>query len=79
MGDSDTRITFQGKTGLVLNPLGPGIFARPSLRLLYGLQYSTQNNAFGNNFVDSLSEFNDFENKERHLHHLLALEAEAWF
>jgi hypothetical protein len=79
VGDADTRITFQGKTGIVLNPLGPGIFARPSLRLLYGVQYSTQNNAFGNNFVDSLSEFNDFENEERHLHHLMALEAEAWF
>ena len=34
MGDTDTRTTWQGKTGLVLNPLGPGIYTRPSLRLL---------------------------------------------
>ena len=26
-GDRDTRITWQGKAGLVFNPLGPGIFS----------------------------------------------------
>ncbi|MBM4390112.1 MAG: hypothetical protein FJ090_03235 [Deltaproteobacteria bacterium] len=78
-GDSDTRFTWQAKGGVVLNPLGPGIYTRPSLRLLYGLQYSTQNNAFGNSFVESLDEYNDFGNVERHYHSVLALETEAWF
>lgn len=78
-GDSDSRTTWQGKFGVVLNPLGPGIYARPSLRLLYGIQYSTQNNAFGNSFVETLDEYNDFGNVERHWHNVVALEAEAWF
>ena len=78
-GDTDTRYTFQGKTGFVLNPLGPGVFTRPSLRFLYGLQYSNQNNAFGNSFVENIDQYNDFGNVERHLHHVLSLEMEAWF
>ncbi len=80
-GDTDTRRTWQGKIGWVLNPLGFGIYTRPSLRLLYGVQRSNQNNAFGNNFVDSLDDFNFFPSKEedQYWHHLLALEAEAWF
>jgi len=78
-GDDDTRVTFQGKGGLVLNPLGPGIYTRPSLRLLYGVQYSTQNNAFGNSFVDSLDQYATFDAVEQHWHHLLALETEIWF
>jgi hypothetical protein len=78
-GDSDTRRTWQGKAGVVLNPLGPGVFVRPSLRLLYGLQYSNQNNAFGNAFVDSVDQYNDFGTVERHWHQLVALEAEVWF
>lgn len=78
-GDIDTRKTWQGKIGFVLNPLGFGIYTRPSLRLLYGLQYSNQNNAFGNSFIETLDDFNFFPNKEQHWHHLLALEAEAWF
>lgn len=79
IGDSDERITWQGKAGFVLNPLGPGIYTRPSLRLLYGVQYSTQNNAFGNSFVESLDQYDDFGNVERHWHNVVALEAEAWF
>lgn len=79
MGDTDTRHTWQGKTGFVLNPLGPGIYTRPSLRLLYGIQYSNQNNAFGNSFVESVDQYNDFGNVERHWHQVLALETEAWF
>lgn len=79
MGDTDTRYTWQGKTGLVLNPLGPGIYSRPSLRLLYGAQYSNQNNAFGNSFVETLDQYNAFGNVERHWHHVLALETEVWF
>lgn len=78
-GDADTRHTYQGKFGFVLNPLGPGVFVRPSLRLMYGFQYSNQNNAFGNNFVETLDQFNDFGNVERHWHHVLALETEVWF
>lgn len=78
-GDSDTRDTWQGKIGWVLSPLGTGIYTRPSLRVLYGVQHSTQNNAFGNSFVDSLDDFSDFPNDERHWHHVVALEAETWF
>ena len=78
-GDTDTRYTWQGKTGLVLNPLGRGIYNRPSLRLLYGVQYSNQNNAFGNSFVEDLDQYNEFGNIERHWHQVVALETEAWF
>lgn len=78
-GDSDTRTTWQGKAGLVLNPLGPGLFTRPSLRILYGVQHSSQNAAFGNSFVESLDQFNYFGGTEQHWHHVLALEVEAWF
>lgn len=78
-GDSDTRDTWQGKGGFVINPLGPGIYVRPSLRVLYGVQWSSQNNAFGNSFVDSLSELNDFGAWENRWHHMLSFEVEAWF
>ena len=80
-GDTDQRNTWQGKLGVVLNPLGPGIYTRPSLRLLYGAQYSNQNNAFGNAFVEDLDQFNDFElpEEDQHWHHLVALETEVWF
>jgi len=78
-GDTDTRDTLQLKGGVVLNPLGPGIFARPSLRLLYGVQFSNVNNAFGNSFVESLEQYDDFDTVEQHAHHLVALEAEVWF
>ncbi|MFT7518836.1 MAG: hypothetical protein ACI9MC_000970 [Kiritimatiellia bacterium] len=77
-GDSDVRRTAQLKGGLVLNPLGPGIFTRPSLRLLYGVQHSSQNNAFGNNFVVTPDQNNDFDTVERHLHHLVSIETEVW-
>lgn len=78
-GDADTRTTAQGKGGVVLNPLGPGLWTRPSLRLLYGVQWSSQNNAFGNSFVETLDQYNEFGNVERHWHSVVALEAEAWF
>ena len=78
-GDSDTRRTWQGKGGFVLNPTGRGIYARPSLRLLYGIQRSNQNNAFGNAFVESIDQYNDFDNVEQHTHHVVAAEAEVWF
>lgn len=78
-GDSDARFTWQGKGGFVLNPLGPGVFVRPSLRFLYGVQYSSQNNAFGNAFVETVDQWNAFGNVERHLHHLVSIETETWF
>ena len=78
-GDTDTRYTWQGKGGFVLNPLGVGIFSRPSLRVLYGTQYSNQNNAFGNQFVETLDQYNEFGNVEQHWHHVLAMETEVWF
>lgn len=79
MGDSDTRNTYQLKAGVVLNPTGLGIFSRPSLRLLYGLQYSNQQAAFGHGFVESLDQYNLFMSPERHWHSVAAIEAEGWF
>ncbi len=78
-GDDRQRDTWQGKFGVVLNPAGYGLFNRPSLRLLYGLQYSTQNEAFGNSFVTSLDQYNYFGAKEQHWHQMIGFEAEAWF
>ncbi|MFP2930815.1 hypothetical protein ACLESO_37575 [Pyxidicoccus sp. 3LG] len=78
-GDSDTRDTWQGKVGVVLNPTGRGIYARPSLRLLYGIQYSSQHAAFGNSFVESLDQYNVYIGPERHWHSVVAIEAEGWF
>lgn len=78
-GDSNVRNTWQGKIGFVLNPSGLGIYARPSIRLLYGVQWSSAQAAFGNGFVDSLSQFNNFPSQEQHWHHLISLESEGWF
>jgi hypothetical protein len=78
-GDSAIRDTWQLKVGPVLNPLGVGVFKRPSLRLLYGLQYSTANAAWSNSFVNSLAQNNTFQSVEAHWHSVIALEAEAWF
>ena len=53
---------------------------RPSLRVLYGVQYSNMHDAFGNSFVQTLDQFNQFhETGDRHWHHVVGLEAEAWF
>jgi hypothetical protein len=79
-GDTDRRFTWQGKGGLVLNPGGAGVFTRPSIRLLYGLQYSNVHDAFGNNFAQTLGDYAQFkETQDRHWHSVVALEAEAWF
>lgn len=78
-GDARVRQTWQGKFGPVLNPLGTGIYTRPSLRLLYGVQHSSQNLAYGNSFVDSRDQNNIFTTEESHWHHVLGVEAEAWF
>jgi len=79
LGDSDTRDTWQLKVGPVLSPLGLGVYARPSFRLLYGLQWSSQINAFGNSFVESLDQFNQYGSPNQRWHHVIALEVEAWF
>ena len=85
-GDLDSRKTWQGKLGFVLNPGGTGIFARPSLRLLYGVQYSNAHNAFPNSNTESLDLTNEFFGQdtlkkldECHWHHVISIEAEAWF
>jgi hypothetical protein len=79
-GDTDTRNTWQGKAGIVFNPAGRGIYNRPSLRLLYGLQYSNAQAAYANTFSSSLSQDQQFpQPTERHWHSVLALEAEGWF
>lgn len=78
-GDSDTRNTMQFKIGPVFNPAGRGVWNRPSLRLLYGLQYSSQQAAYPNAFVESLDQFNVFTTPERHWHSVVSLEAEGWF
>ncbi len=78
-GDADMRSTFQGKAGVVFSPAGRGIWSRPALRLLYGLQYSNMQAAFGNNFESNLDQYNQFASSERHYHHVVAVEAEGWF
>jgi hypothetical protein len=79
-GDLSRRNTWQLKTGFIINPAGYGIFTRPSLRVLYGVQYSNMHDAFGNSFVQTLDQFNQFhETGDRHWHHVVGLEAEAWF
>ena len=80
MGDTSERRTFQAKGGLVLNPTGPGIYTRPSLRILYGLQNSNVHDAYSNRYTDTLDENDDFfGGSDRYWHHVIALEAEAWF
>ena len=92
-GDLDVRNTWQGKIGAVINPTGVGIFSRPSLRLMYGIQYSNAHNAFANNNLgDEEGIFEYYGNQAssgeanknsfgptRHWHHVLSIEAEAWF
>lgn len=79
-GDSPVRRTWQLKTGLVLNPTGKGVYTRPSIRLLYGFQYSTQHAAFGNAFPERLEQFDAFRPTGTiSWHHLVSLEAEGWF
>ncbi len=79
-GDQNVRTTVQGKGGVVLNPTGPGIYTRPSIRILYGVQYSTMHAAFGNAFVTQLDQFDVFKPTATIAwHHLISLESEGWF
>ena len=79
-GDAAVRTNWQLKTGIVLNPTGFGIYARPSIRLLYGFQLSSQHAAFGNAFVERLDQFDAFKpTGTMSWHHLVSLESEGWF
>ena len=79
-GDSALRNTWQLKTGLVLNPTGFGVYARPSIRLLYGFQLSSQHAAFGNSFATALNQYDAFKPTGTIAwHHLVSLESEGWF
>jgi hypothetical protein len=78
-GDTNQRNTWQGKAGIVFNPSGKGIYVRPSLRLLYGLQYSNMQAAFGNNLQTTLDQYNQFPTQELHWHQVVSVEAEGWF
>jgi hypothetical protein len=79
-GDAAVRNCWQLKTGVVLNPTGFGVYARPSIRLLYGFQLSSQHAAFGNAFVDRLDQFDAFKQTGNIFwHHLVSLESEGWF
>ncbi|HEY0882117.1 MAG TPA: hypothetical protein VGD87_11330 [Archangium sp.] len=79
-GDASVRRSWQLKTGIVLNPTGFGIYARPSIRLLYGFQLSSQHAAFGNAFVERLDQFDAFKPTGTiSWHHLVSLESEGWF
>lgn len=78
-GDSNVRNTWQGKWGIIFNPNGPGIYNRPSLRLLYGLQYSSAQDAFQSGYVNTQNQYNEFVGPEQHWHSVVGVEAEGWF
>jgi hypothetical protein len=78
-GDSAYRDTWQGKWGIVFNPKGEGIYTRPSLRLLYGLQYSSQQDAFQSGYVNNLNQYNQFVGPEQHWHSVFGADLEGWF
>lgn len=79
-GDTDTKNTLQVKFGPVLNLNGKGINNRPSIRLLFGWQYSNVHAAFGNSFESDLSQRNVFTKREdAHVHYMVSIEAEHWW
>ena len=79
-GDTNQKFTFQFKIGPVFNFNGYGINTRPSIRVLYGVQYSNVHAAFGNTFNESLNRQNLFlSRQDMHLHHIISFEAEHWF
>lgn len=80
-GDTDLRETWQFKFGPVLNPTGKGIYTRPSLRLLFGVQHSNVHSAFRTSVVSSLDQFNELgiASRTEHWHYVVALEGETWF
>ena len=52
---------------------------------MYGVQYSNMHNAFNNSNVESQTQSNEFYRNDfasipdRHWHHVISIEAEAWF
>ncbi|RME75905.1 MAG: hypothetical protein D6785_14290, partial [Planctomycetota bacterium] len=79
-GDRDIKYTFQFKGGLVFNLGGKGIYSRPSIRLLFGVQYSNVHGAFSNSYNESLNRRNFWNtNKDVHWHYLISIEVEHWF
>ncbi|MHB8416920.1 MAG: hypothetical protein ACYDCL_02520 [Myxococcales bacterium] len=78
-GDSPDRDTWQGKLGVVFSPKGLGIYTRPSLRLLYGIQYSTAQDAFQSGYVNNLNQYNEFVGPEQHWHSVFGADLEGWF
>ncbi len=65
----ERKDTWQGKAGVVLSPAGSGLGARPALRALYGVQRSNMPGAWPGATEDD----------DGLWHHLVSLEAEAWF
>ena len=79
-GDTDTKHTYQIKTGFTINPAGRGIYSRPVIRMLYGAQFSNVHAAFGNSFEESLNRRNQFNlSRDIHWHHMARVEIEHWF
>jgi hypothetical protein len=79
-GDTDVKNTLQLKVGPVINPNGRGIYNRPSIRILFGAQYSNVHTAFGNSYIESLEQRNIFnKRKDIHWHYLISIEAEHWW
>jgi len=79
-GDTDTKHTWQFKFGPMINPKGRGIYNRPSIRLLMGIQYSNVHAAYGNSYIESLERKNIWNNRQdSHWHYMFSAEVEHWF
>ena len=65
VSDTDVRNTWQERR-VLCSRHWVGVYVRPSLRLLYGVQVSNQNSV-GNAFVETLDQYNDFDNVEQHV------------
>ncbi len=79
-GDTNRRNSLQLKLGPVLNPNGRGIYNRPTIRLLFGMQLSNVHAAFPNNYSPALNSNNVFSyGEDRHEHYMVSLEVEHWW
>lgn len=79
-GETNMRNTLQVKLGPVLNPNGRGIYNRPTIRLLFGVQLSNVHAAFPNNYVPALNSNNVFNyGKDVNEHYMVSLEVEHWW
>ena len=79
MATPPTATPGRASWGIVFNPKGEGIYTRPSLRLLYGIQYSTAQDAFQSGYVNSLNQYNQFVGPEQHWHSVVGFDVEDWF